>query len=68
VKDLAVGVSDDGGLVIARFDDSSFDPGPCLTAAGAHTGQLEGAAQAFELHGTVVVHQPGLLLVGPRPT
>jgi type IV pilus assembly protein PilA len=65
VKDLAVGVSDDGGLVIARLDDSSFDPGPCLTAAGAHAVQLEGAAQAFELHGTVVVHQPGLLLVGP---
>ena len=65
VKDLAVGVSDDGGLVIARFDDSAFDPGPCLTGAGAHTAQLEGAAQAFELHGTVVVHQPGLLLVGP---
>ena len=65
VKDLAFGASEDGGLVIARFDDSSFDPGTCLTAAGAHTAQLEGAAQAFELHGTLVVHQPGLLVMGP---
>ena len=66
VKDLAIGVDEDGGLLIARFDDSAFDPGPCLTAAGAHPTELEGAKQAFELHGTLVVHEPGLLLVGPR--
>ena len=65
VKDLAVGADDGGGLVIARFDDTAFDAGPCLTAAGAHPVEVEGKP-GFELRGTVVVHEPGILLVGPQ--
>jgi type IV pilus assembly protein PilA len=66
VKDLIGGAEDDGGFVAARFDDTAFDPTPCLTAAGAHAKPLEGLTQgtALELHGTVVVHEPGLLLIG----
>jgi hypothetical protein len=65
VKDLAIG-AEDGVLVIARFDDSAFDPALCVTALGAHPAQLEGAKQAFELHGTLIVHEPGVLLIGPE--
>jgi hypothetical protein len=65
VRDLAVGVGEDSGsIVIARFDDAAFDPGPCLTAAGARPAQVGTGKPAFDLHGTVVVHEAGLLLVG----
>jgi hypothetical protein len=65
VRDLAVGVGEDsGGIVIARFDDSAFDPGPCLIGAGARPTTVGGGKQAFDVHGTFVVHEPGVLLVG----
>ena len=63
-KDLVAGADDHDGLVVARFDDTAFDPAPCLKAAGALAVQLDGGKQALVLHRTYVVHEPGLLVIG----
>ncbi|HEY6459305.1 MAG TPA: hypothetical protein VIY73_04115, partial [Polyangiaceae bacterium] len=67
VKDLVLGADDDAGLVVVRFDESAFQPGPCLAAAKATPKTIEGAREAFAMNDSVVAHVPGMLLVGPEP-
>jgi hypothetical protein len=66
VKDLVLGADDDAGLLVVRFDEGAFQPGPCLTAAKATPKTLEGAREAYVLNGSIVAHVPGMLLLGPE--
>jgi hypothetical protein len=66
VQDVAVGADDDGGLLIARIDDSAFQMKPCMAAAGATPASVEGAPEAFATGDSVVAHLPGVLLLGPK--
>jgi hypothetical protein len=64
VREIAMGVDEDDGVFIARFDEQAFDVRRCLAAAGASPVQVEGAHEAFSMKEGVVVHEPGLLLAG----
>jgi hypothetical protein len=69
VKEILFGADDRGaGILIARYDDAAFDPLPCLKAEGATPVRLEGAPEALALSDSLLVHLPGLLLVGPEPS
>jgi hypothetical protein len=66
VRDVAIGAGPEGEIVLATFDESAFPAARCLAAAGAKptpTPMKEGA-ESFELGGSVLVHEAGVLLCG----
>jgi type IV pilus assembly protein PilA len=56
------------GLAIVRFDETVAKPDACLAAMDAKPFHLDGAAEAFTANGNAVVHLPGIILLGSKPT
>jgi hypothetical protein len=67
VREVAVGSNDDDGLLVARVEDRAFDVPACLAVAGAKPTQIDGAKEAYALKDSVVVREPGVLLIGTPP-
>ncbi len=69
-KELLMGANQDGVIALLRIDEATSPLGACIKALSAEPGPLPGAAgaaggpEAWNLFGTWVAHEPGLLLVG----
>lgn len=66
-KELLMGENQDGVIALLRIDEGSSPVASCIKALSAEPGSLPGAPEAWNMGGTWVAHEPGLLLVGSPP-
>lgn len=63
-KELLMGADHDGVIALLRIDEGRSPVATCIEALAAEPASLPGAPEAWNLGGTWVAHEPGLLLVG----